>query len=180
MPGGQHLAWSDIGRSPSSNRHARVSHVPRKRFAFAAAFVQYMWSYIIQHIQWHSLAVVFLAIFPWVVFCRARTEPNPGYFPGYYPCRKFCKFCTIFIPVPGASVSYVRPWYNTRGKGMPSKKNAGCGYGCGYNIPIPTRNFSEFCTASIPVPGTSVSEKVMFCRVRTEPYPGYYPYPEVL
>ena len=27
---------------------------------------------------------------------------------------------------------------------------------------------------------TSVSGKAVFCRARTEPYPGYYPYPELL
>ena len=36
-----------------------------------------------------------------VVFRRVRAEPYPGYFPGYYPYRKFCKLCTTFIPVPG-------------------------------------------------------------------------------
>ena len=43
-----------------------------------------------------------------LMFCKVSTEPYPGYFPGYYPCRNFCMFCTTFIPVPGASVSYVR------------------------------------------------------------------------
>ena len=40
---------------------------------------------------------------------RVHTEPYPGYLPGYYPTKNFCKFCTTFVPVPGASVSYVHP-----------------------------------------------------------------------
>ena len=55
-----------------------------------------------------------------VVFCRVRTEPYPGYFPGYYArgTTPGVRVCPFKIP--------------------------GCGYGYGYNIRIPTRNFCEF------------------------------------
>ena len=111
--------------------------------------------------------------------------------------RNFCKFCKTFVPVPETSLSSVRPWHNARGTGMPFYEIPGGGGGYGYCttfVYLPG-TFCEFCKTSIPVPGTSVSsvglsfvpvlgtwvsETVVFCRVRTEPYPGYCPYPELL
>ena len=62
-----------------------------------------------------------------------RTPPRGGvHLPGYTLTRDFCKLCRTFIPVPGTSVSYVRPCHNTR-------------------------NFWKFCNAFIPVPETSGS-----------------------
>ena len=95
--------------------------------------------------------------------------------------RNFCKFCTPVAQYPG--YGYVRVELPV--------------YGCGYNIHIHTRNFCELCMTCIPplvpgtsvssvrlpyvpVPGAPVSEKAVFCRVRTEPCPGYYTYPELL
>ena len=75
--------------------------------------------------------------------CRVRTEPYSRYFPGYYTYRNFCKFCTTFIPVPGASASSVRPWHNTQGMCMPLQKYPVAGTGTG--------------TAFVYLPGTSVS-----------------------
>ena len=63
---------------------------------------------------------------------RVHTEPYPGYLPGYYPTKNFCKFCVTFIPVPGNTVSSVRPWPQYPGNG--------------YNVCIPFRNFCEFRT----------------------------------
>ena len=82
--------------------------------------------------------------------------------------------------MPGASVSSVRPWYNTRGTGMPFKKYPGTGTGKTFvylpgtslgsvRLPYSTQNFSEFCNTWIPVPGTSVNS------VRHS-----YPYPKHL
>ena len=61
-----------------------------------------------------------------VVFCGVDTESYPGYFPGYYPTKNFCKFCTP----------------------MPQYR------GYRYIIFIPIRNFGELCNTSVPVPGT--------------------------
>ena len=93
-----------------------------------------------------------------VAVCRVRTEPYTGYFPGYYPYRKFCKFCTAFILVPGTSVRSVRPKHNTRGTGMPFKKYPGAGTGTG--------------TTFAYLPGTSI-ELPWYVRLP-------YPYPELL
>ena len=59
--------------------------------------------------------------------CRVRTNHTRGVYPGYYPTKNFCEFCRTFIPVPGTSVSSVRPCHNTR-------------------------NFWKFCKTFIPVP----------------------------
>ena len=100
-----------------------------------------------------------------------------------------------FTPVPGTSVTPVRPCHNTRGTGtacfyLPGTSNSS-GRQC-HN----TRNFCEFSKTLIPVPGTSViyvtlpyrsrnpqtqqnttleHSKVVLCRVLTEPYPEYLP-----
>ena len=36
-----------------------------------------------------------------LALCRVRTQPYPGYFPGFYPCRSFFKSSTL-IPIPEA------------------------------------------------------------------------------
>ena len=73
------------------------------------------------------------------VFSLCTLEPYPGYLPEYSPAKNFCKFCMIFIPVPGSSVQgmfcSLRPWPQYPGNG--------------YSIFIPARNSCEFCT---PVP----------------------------
>ena len=87
------------------------------------------------------------------VFCRVRTEPQPGVLPVPGTCvcsvrhscpypellyvlydihartRKFWMFCTTFIPVTGTCASSVRPWYKTRGAGTHLYNDPGAGYG---------------------------------------------------
>ena len=75
-----------------------------------------------------------------VVFYWVHTR---GFPPGYYPCRNSCKLCT---PVP-----------QYPGYGYAIFKIPGCGYGHEYNIRVPTRSFSEFCSTSITVPGTCIN-----------------------
>ena len=79
-------------------------------------------------------------------------------YPGITRTRNFCKFCWAFIPVPGTSVSSVRPYHNTRNL---------C-YFCRTFIPVPElsvtsighsypyRNFCEFCTPRATIPGVRV------------------------
>ena len=79
-------------------------------------------------------------------------------YPGITRTRNFCKFCRTFIPVPGTSVSSVRPGHNTRNFWK----------FCETFIPVPelllvlrdihtrTRNFCEFCTPRVTIPGVPV------------------------
>ena len=78
--------------------------------------------------------------------------------PGYYSYPEVLKFCGTFIPVPGTSVSSVRPCHNTR-KFWKFYKTF---------IPVPelllvlqdihtrTRNFCEFGTPRATIPGVRV------------------------
>ena len=102
------------------------------------------------------------------VFCRVLTNHTRGIYPGYYPTKDSCKFCKAFIPVPGTSVSSVRPCHNTRSTGTAFSYLPGTSASsvCPCHT---TRNFCEFCNFYVSVPGTSVS------AVRTP-----YPYPELL
>ena len=84
--------------------------------------------------------------------------------------RKFWKFCTTFMPVPGTFGCSVRPCHNTRGPAtscfVPARSF------CELCTPVPqypellevlhefrtrTRNFWKFCKIPIPLPGTSVT-----------------------
>ena len=103
--------------------------------------------------------------------------------PGITRTRNSCKFCTAFIPVPGSYVSSVHPWRDTRGMGMPLQKYPGAGtYGYRVRVQHPCTHpgLCDFYKTSIPVPGTSVGDRVVLFRVRTEPHRGYYRYPELL
>ena len=80
-----------------------------------------------------------------------------------YPTRNLCKFCMTFIPVPGNSMSSVRPRHNTRGTG------AAFSYLPGTSVSFlrpchNTRNLCEFCNTSVPGPGTSLSYVRTPCR----------------
>ena len=114
-----------------------------------------------------------------VGFCRVRTEPYPGYLPGYYPTKNFCKFCRTFIPVPRTSVSSVQLSYpypnicefctpvpqNTRGTGTAFLYLPGTSVS--FVRPCHnTRNFCEFCNTSVPVPGTSVTSVRLWHNTR--------------
>ena len=112
-----------------------------------------------------------------------QTVPG-GYYPGYYPGKNFCKFCSAFIPVPETSRSSVRHSYlypkllevlcarghKTRGVGtarfVPARNF------CEFCTPVPqypevleilqdirtrTGNFWKFCRTLIPLPGNSVT-----------------------
>ena len=110
--------------------------------------------------------------FSFICLFYPRLCPYPSFFPEYYPYRKFCKFCTAFIPVPGNSVEFCTPVAPYLGYGYTLLEIPGCRYGYGYSIRTLTRNFREFCEfckTSILVPRTSVSS------VRLP-----YPYPELL
>ena len=78
----------------------------------------------------------------------------------------FCKFCTPVAQYPGY--------------GYALANTPECRHGYGYKFRIPTRTFCGFCEIPMPAPGTSVNEKVVFCRVCTEPHAGYNPYPGLL
>ena len=45
-----------------------------------------------------------------VLCCRVRTEPYPGYFTGYYPYRKCCKFCTLDNSLLSMPIGMSRGW----------------------------------------------------------------------
>ena len=90
-----------------------------------------------------------------------QIELRPGgvcIYPGITRTRDFRKFCRTFIPVPGTSVSSVRPCHNTRHFWK----------FCKTFIPVPelrlvlydihtrTRNFCEFCTPRATIPGERV------------------------
>ena len=64
--------------------------------------------------------------------------------------KNFCGFCTVFIPVPGTSVSSVRPCYNTRGTGTTFFYLRRT-FGCAVRRCRTSRNICEFCTTFIPV-----------------------------
>ena len=92
--------------------------------------------------------------------------------------RNFCKFCRIFIPVPGTSVSSARQCHKYPGYGYSIFITArNC---CKFCTSVPqyskvlqdfhtrNRNFRMLCISFIPVPGISVSS------VRpVSQYPGY-------
>ena len=113
-----------------------------------------------------------------VVFCRVRTNNTRGIYPGYYPTKNFCEFCSTFISVPGTSGSSVRHSYpypellevlydihtRTRGMGISFYNYVSSVRPC-HN----TRNICEFCNTSVPYPEVSVSS------VRSP-----YPNPELL
>ena len=65
-----------------------------------------------------------------VVFCRVRTEPCPGHFPGCYPYRNSC---TVLYDIHICSRNFFK--FCTPVPQYP---------GYAYNIRIPTRNFREF------------------------------------
>ena len=81
-------------------------------------------------------------------------------YPGITCTRNFCKLCNAFIPVPGTSVSSVRPYHNTRNFWK----------FCKTFIPVPelflvlkdihtrTRNFCDFCTPRATKPGVRVQQ----------------------
>ena len=52
-----------------------------------------------------------------VVFCRYLQNRTRGVYPGYYPTKNMWEFCTTLIPVPGTSVSSVRPFHKYQGYG---------------------------------------------------------------
>ena len=71
--------------------------------------------------------------------------------------RNFCELCRTFIPVPGTSVSSVRPAPQYPGYGYsiflyPPGTSVSSVRPC-HN----TQNFCEFCNTSMPVPETSAS-----------------------
>ena len=118
------------------------------------------------------------------MFCRVRTERYPGYFPGHYPYPELlcvlysttftsvpgnsASVFTTFIPVPGTSIKYVRPFDNTRGTGTTCLYLPGTA--AGYVRPCHNSwNVCAFCETFLPVPGTSVSSALRL-----------YPYPELL
>ena len=78
----------------------------------------------------------------WCSVGCVQSDTYSASFPGYYPHRNLCKFCTS-IPVHGTS-EFCTPVAQYSGDGYALLKIPGCGYGHGYNIRIPTRNFCEF------------------------------------
>ena len=104
-----------------------------------------------------------------------------GIYRGYYPTKNFCKFCRTFIPVPGTSVSSVRPCHKYPGYGYSILYLPGTSVSsvrqC-HNTP----NICEFCNTFVPVPGTFVSSVRSpytltrnfcdFCKTVAQ-YPGY-------
>ena len=78
-----------------------------------------------------------------------------GMHPGYYPTKNFCKCCRTLTPVPGTSVSYVRP--------VPQYP------GYGYSVFCPRPEFLRVLYACVTIPGTSVSSVTL-----------PYPYPKLL
>ena len=100
-----------------------------------------------------------------------RTEPYPGYLPGYHPTRKrnLCTFCRTFIPAPGTSGSSTSVRHS-----YPYPKLLQVLYARGHN----TRGT---VTAFLYLPGTSVSSVrpchntrnfCEFCKTVAQ-YPGY-------
>ena len=79
--------------------------------------------------------------------------------------KNFCELCTTFIPVPGTSVTSVRPCHNTRGTGTALLYLTGTSVSS-VRPCHKTRNFWKFYKTFIPVPGTSVSSVGRSC-----PYP---------
>ena len=90
-----------------------------------------------------------------------QIEPPPQrmcIYPGIARTRNFCKLCRAFIPVPGTSVSSVRPCHITRNFWK----------FCNTFIPVPElplvlweihtciRSFCEFCAPRAAIPGARV------------------------
>ena len=77
-------------------------------------------------------------------------------YPGTTRTRNSCNFCRTFMPVPGTSVSSVRPCHNTWKFWKFCKIQDPELLLVLWDIHTRTRNFCEFCTPRATIPGVRV------------------------